>query len=101
MAAIHKPTMVNEGLAVPNAHERLNLFDGNTAMIGNYKCASGDAVLNKLGTVRFDAFPLACATRAHVGRGLGTEFVLADARLDIGKLPAGGKRDEQHTRAHL
>ena len=67
MAAIHKTTMVNEVLAVPNTHERLNLFDGNTAMIGNYKRANGDAVLNKLGAVGLDAFPLARAARAHVG----------------------------------
>ncbi len=57
-------------------------------------------VLHELRAVALDPGPMLCGVDAHVGDGLAAETVLADPGLDIGQLPAGGQRDEQHAFSH-
>ena len=60
-----------------------------------------DDVLHELRTVGLNATSLFLGVRAHVGDGLAAELVLADARLDVCQLPAGGQGDEQHPALYL
>ncbi len=59
-----------------------------------------DDVLHELRAVAFDVAPLFLRIYAHAGNAFAAEAVSPDARLHIGKPPAGRQRDEQHPTPH-
>jgi hypothetical protein len=56
-----------------------------------------DDVFHELGPVAFQPLPLLGGPDAFVGHGFPTELILPDPGLHIGKSPAAGQFDEQHT----
>lgn len=58
---------------------------------------SPDDVFHELGPIAFQAFPILSGPDAFVGYGFPSELVFPDPGFHIGKTPAAGKFDEQHT----
>ena len=55
-----------------------------------------DDIFCEFWTIAFDALPFLCGADAEVGDGFTAEAVFIDPGLDVGELPAGRERDEEH-----
>ena len=56
-----------------------------------------DDIFHKFRPVGFDALPFLCGSYTFIGDGFTAELIDPDAGLHVGKSPAGGKLDEEHS----
>ena len=56
---------------------------------------------HELEAVEFDALPLPCCARTHIGRSREAELVLTDSRLGVAQVSARGQANEQHPELHM
>lgn len=56
-----------------------------------------DDIFHEFRPVGFDALPFLCGSYTFIGDGFTAELIDPDAGLHVGKSPAGGKLDEEHS----
>ena len=73
------------------------IAQGLHSIAENVPACGLDDIFHEFRTVRFKPLPFFRSSDTFIGNAVATEFVFTDARLHIGKTPAGRKGDKEHS----